>query len=219
MSWIKRVMGFEAPKPAAGATSVAPGSPLGLASGRMLCLDRSLKLLLEGQSHVVLPDDEKVWAVGDIDLGQSMRLQRFYLDNEDYFLQVVMNGPAAEDIQDLILFGYHDVTTINSKEQLLQLTGPNAKIGMPLYELEGEEYGRQWGSEDGQTELTPMQEFVKSPDGAYSIKHLSMLYSREIGLLNRREFLLFSVEEDEEGVITLSTAVGVTLQITDIEVL
>src|SRR5471032_2496624 len=122
MSWIKRVMGFEAPTPAAGATSVAPGNPLGLASGRMLCLDRSLKLLLEGQSHVVVPDDEKVWAVGDIDLGQSMRLQRFYLDNEDYFLQVVMDGPAAEDIQDLILFGYHDVTTINSKEQLLQLT-------------------------------------------------------------------------------------------------
>ncbi len=65
-----------------------------------------------------------------------MRLQRFYLDNEDYFLQVVMNAHAAEDIQDLILFGYHDVTTINSRvKQLLQLTGPNAKIGMPLYEL------------------------------------------------------------------------------------
>ncbi|MCF5386675.1 DUF2491 domain-containing protein, partial [Pseudomonas syringae] len=34
-----------------------------------------------------------------------------------------------------------------------------------------------------------------------------------------REFLLFSVEEDEEGSITLTTAVGITLQSTDINVL
>ncbi|MBX8570349.1 YjfK family protein [Pseudomonas cichorii] len=217
MSWFKRVMGLEAPKASGNASR--PSSPFGLASGRMLCLDSSLKMLLDGHSEVVVPGDEKVWAVGRIDLGQSMSIHRFYLDNEDYFLQVVSNGPAPEDVQDIILFGYFSASTIASKDELLRLTGPSSKIGLPTYEHDGEVFERQWGTETGQTELTPMDEDVSSPDGGYRIKHLSMLYARETGLINRREFLLFSVEEDEEGVITLTTAVGVTLQSTDINVL
>ncbi|MGQ3821817.1 YjfK family protein [Pseudomonas alliivorans] len=220
MSWFKRAMGLEAPKTTASANgSTGFSSPLGLASGRMLCLDSSLKMLLDGHSYVVIPGDEKVWSVGRIDLGQSMALQRFYLDNEDYFLQVVTNGPAPEDIQDIILFGYYSASPITSKDELLRLTGPASKIGLPTYEHEGEVFERQWGTETGQTELTPLDEDVVSPDGAYRVKHLSMLYARETGLINRREFLLFSVEEDEEGKITLTTAVGVTLQSTDINVL
>ncbi|MFK4134623.1 DUF2491 family protein [Pseudomonas luteola] len=221
MSWIKRALGMEAPLPKerAGSASITNASPLGLTRERMICLDKSLKLLLDGHSHVTLPGDEKVWAVGNIDLGQSMRLLRFYLDDEDYFLQIVMNGPSNDDIQDIILFGYHSVTTINSKAELLSLSGPGAKLGMPLYELDGEEYERQWGTEDGQTELTPLLEYVKSPEQSYRIRHNCMLYAREIGLVNRREFLLLSVEEDDEGVISLSTAVGVTLQPTDLQVL
>ncbi|MCQ9472987.1 YjfK family protein [Pseudomonas alliivorans] len=220
MSWFKRAMGLEAPKTSVSANgSTGFSSPLGLASGRMLCLDSSLKMLLDGHSYVVIPGDEKVWSVGRIDLGQSMALQRFYLDNEDYFLQVVTNGPAPEDIQDIILFGYYSASPITSKDELLRLTGPASKIGLPTYEHEGEVFERQWGTETGQTELTPLDEDVVSPDGAYRVKHLSMLYARETGLINRREFLLFSVEEDKEGEITLTTAVGVTLQSTDINVL
>ncbi|MCQ9393943.1 YjfK family protein [Pseudomonas viridiflava] len=220
MSWFKRAMGLEAPKTSASANGTTGfSSPLGLASGRMLCLDTSLKMLLDGHSYVVIPGDEKVWSVGRIDLGQSMALQRFYLDNEDYFLQVVTNGPAPEDIQDIILFGYYSASPITSKDELLRLTGPASKIGLLTYEHEGEVFERQWGTEPGQTELTPLDEDVVSPDGTYRVKHLSMLYARETGLINRREFLLFSVEEDEEGEITLTTAVGVTLQSTDINVL
>ncbi|RMQ44836.1 hypothetical protein ALQ04_01391 [Pseudomonas cichorii] len=217
MSWFKRAMGLEAPK--ASGNRSEPGNPFGLASGRMLCLDSSLKMLLDGHSEVVLPGDEKVWALGRIDLGQSMTIHRFYLDNEDYFLQVVSNGPNPEDIQDIILFGYYSASPIASKDELLRLTGPDSKLGLPSYEHDGEVFERQWGTEPGQTELTPMDESVSSPDGNYRIKHLSMLYARETGLINRREFLLFSVEEDEEGAITLTTAVGVTLQSTDINVL
>ncbi|WP_122858092.1 DUF2491 family protein, partial [Pseudomonas viridiflava] len=79
MSWFKRAMGLEAPKTSASANGTTGfSSPLGLASGRMLCLDSSLKMLLDGHSYVVIPGDEKVWSVGRIDLGQSMALQRFY---------------------------------------------------------------------------------------------------------------------------------------------
>lgn len=220
MSWFKRAMGLEAPRPSGrDAGSPVTPSPLGLGPGRMLCLDPSLRTLLDGHSYVILPGDEKVWAVGRIDLGQSVGLHRFYLDDDDYFLQVVTSGPNAEDVQDIILFGYYSATPITSKDELLRLTGPQSLIGLPTYEHEGEAFARQWGTESGQTELAPFDEDVVSPDGAYRVKHLSMLYARETGLINRREFLLFSIEEDEEGAITLTTAVGVTLQSTDINVL
>lgn len=222
MSWIKRVLGLEAPLPAKpGITSHSPGpqAPWGLASGRMLCLDPSLKLLLSDASTLEVPGDEKVWATGSIDLGQGTRLERFYLDDEDYFLQVVMHGPGANDIEDTILFGYHQVTPLTSREELVRLTGPESSVGLPFYELDGVEFVRQWGSEDGQTELVPMEERISNPEASYRIRHHSMLYARDLELVNRREFLLFSIEEDEEGNIALSTAVGVTLQLTDITVI
>lgn len=221
MSWLKRVLGLQAPLPPRNGDSRAPsaGAPLGLASGRMLCLDRKLGSLLADASTLEVPQDEKVWAVGSIDLGQGTRLARFYLDNEDYFLQVVMHGKGADDIEDIILFGYYQVTTIASRDELLRLTGPQSNIGLPFFELDGVEYERQWGSEDGQTELVPMEEQISNPEASYRVRHHSMLYARDIELVNRREFLLFSVEEDEQGNIALSSAVGVTLQVTDLSVI
>jgi hypothetical protein len=222
MSWIKRALGLAPPKAPAGAVPTAgPAllSPFGLGSGRMLNLDNSLRLMLEGHSELIVPDEEVVWSVGQVDLGQSMRLVRFYFEDEDYWMQVMMNGPAAEDVQDIILFGYSSVVTINSETELKRLVGPDSKIGLPVYEHDGWEYERQWGTEQGQTELTPMTEEVSNPEGAYRVEHLSMLYARDTGLIDRREFLLLSVEEDEEGVVSLSASLGVTLQSTDFTVI
>lgn len=221
MGVIKRWLGLEAPLAAKSAprTATLAAAPLELGQGRMLCLDPSLKLLLEGHSHVVLPGEEKIWACGRIDLGQAMRINRYYLDDEDYFLQVVMNGPGADDIDEAILFGYFNATPVASQAELLRLAGPQSPIGLPTYEHEGEVFDRQWGSEAGQAEFVPLEEFVTSPETNYRVEHLAMLYAREIGLANRREFLLFSVEEDQAGNVTLTTAVGVSLQPTDIKVL
>jgi hypothetical protein len=222
MSWIKRALGLAPPKAPAGAMPTAGPAlltPFGLGSGRMLNLDNSLKLMLDGHSELIVPDEEVVWSVGQVDLGQSMRLVRFYFEDEDYWMQVMMNGPAAEDVQDIILFGYSSVVTINSETELKRLVGPDSKIGLPVYEHDGWEYERQWGTEQGQTELTPMTEEVSNPEGAYRVEHLSMLYARDTGLIDRREFLLLSVEEDEEGVVSLSISLGVTLQSTDFTVI
>jgi hypothetical protein len=221
MSWIKRALGLAPPKPPVGATPLNSAGilPFGLGTGRMLDLDDSLKLLLDGHSELVVPNEEVVWSVGQVDLGQSIRLVRFYFEDEDYWMQVMMNGPAAEDVQDIILFGYSSVVTINSESELKRLVGPDSKIGLPLYEHDGWEYERQWGTEEGQTELAPLTEEVVNPDGSYRIEHLSMLYARDTGLIDRREFLLLSVEEDEEGVVSLTTSVGVTLQSTDFTVI
>ena len=222
MSWIKRALGLAPPKPADGTAPLADTLALnafGLGPGRMLDLDDSLKLMLNGHSELVVPDEEVVWSVGQVDLGQSIRLLRFYFEDEDYWMQVMMNGPAAEDVQDIILFGYSSVVTITSEAELKRLVGPASTVGMPIFEHDGWQYERQWGSEAGQTELTPLTEKVTSPDGSYKVEHLSMLYARDTGLVDRREFLLLSVEEDEEGNVSLTTSVGVTLQSTDFTVI
>jgi hypothetical protein len=222
MSWIKRALGLAPPKPADGSAPLAAAQALnafGLGPGRMLDLDDSLKLMLNGHSELVVPDEEVVWSVGQVDLGQAIRLLRFYFEDEDYWMQVTMNGPAAEDVQDIILFGYSSVVTITSEAELKRLVGPASAVGMPIFEHDGWQYQRQWGSEEGQTELTPLTEKVSSPDGSYKVEHLSMLYARDTGLVDRREFLLLSVEEDEEGNVSLTTSVGVTLQSTDFTVI
>lgn len=221
MSWLKRALGLQAPKASTqgqSLSSTAP-APLGLAPGRMICLSPNLKGLLAGESDLVVPADDKVWAIGTIDLGQAKQLIRCYLDSGDHFVQFVMNGPGPNDIEDVIVFGYYAVTTIASEQELQRLVGPRAKIGMPYYTLEGAEYARQWGSEEGQTELAPLIEQVINPEEDYQVSHNSMLYARNMGLTNRREFLLFSVEENAEGDVSLTTAVGVSLQLTDITVL
>jgi len=103
-----------------------------------------------------------------------------------------------------------------SDAELQRLAGPNSLIGLPTYTHEGVEYTREWGTEQGQTELVPMTEHVVNVDESYTINHHSMLYARETGLTDRRELLLFSVEQDEEGTVSLSTSLGISLYTTDL---
>lgn len=221
MSWLKRVLGFADPKPA-GKSNRSVGAaelPLGLSRTRMISLDRNLKQLLIGQSAVVVPDDEKVWAVGTVYFGKGKRILRFYLDNNAHYVLFVMDGPGPDDIEDIILFEYSEVRTVASKAELRRLVGPGSKIGVPYYELYDAEYTRQWGDEEGHTEMTPMTEHVvDAEEKSYSVSHHSTLYARDLRLTNRREYLFFSAEENEEGCLSLSTAIGVTLKIADIAV-
>ncbi|WP_194792378.1 DUF2491 family protein [Pseudomonas sp. UFMG81] len=215
MSWLKRLMGFEAPPHHRG---TAPAWPFGLRSGAVFTPEATLEARLQGYSELLVPGAHAVWAVGEVNLGGSVRLLRCYLDDEDYWLQVVMNGPAAAAVGDIILFGYHSVVPIQDEAHLKQLVGTASKVGLPMYPHDGYLYDRQWGHEQGQTELIPLTEHVASPEARYHVRHLSMLYARDTGLPGRREFLLLSVEEDEQGQLSLSTSLGVTLHPTDFHV-
>ena len=221
MGWLKQVLGLEAPKCAGknAGVSYEPELPLCVALGSKVCITPDLKGVLAGESDIIVPDDDTILAIGTLDIGQGSRLIRCYFDNDDYFIQFVMRGPRADDIEDLQLFGYYDVKTLTSQAQLLSLIGPGSKIGMPYYALEGAEYGRQWGNEDGQAELIALTEKVVSAEGSCSVHHDCILYARHLGLAHRREFLFLSAETDEPGNLSLSTAVGVTLELSDISIL
>jgi hypothetical protein len=221
MGWFKQLMGLEAPNATTESKWTASESqpvtgPLDLALGKGVMFDTTLKLLLDGNTTVTIPGSQQIWSNGTVDLGQSTWLSRYYMNEEDYWLQVHTTGEIAGQVESVILFNYLSYITISSEAELRRLAGPQSLIGLPTYTHNGVEYTREWGTEDGQTELVALSEQLKNPEESYGIEHRSMLYARETGLTDRREFLLFSVEEDAEGTISLSTSLGISLYTTDL---
>ncbi|MET0846917.1 MAG: DUF2491 family protein [Pseudomonas sp.] len=222
MGWFKQLMGLEAPnatpesKWTATETQPPVTGPLGLGLGKGVMFDTSLRLLLDGNTTVTIPGSQQFWSNGTVDLGQSTWLSRYYMNDEDYWLQVHTTGEIAGQVESVILFNYLSYITISSEAELRRLAGPQSLIGLPTYTHNGVEYTREWGTENGQTELVALSEQLKNPEESYGIEHRSMLYARETGLTDRREFLLFSVEEDAEGTISLSTSLGISLYTTDL---
>ena len=213
MGWFKDLLGTSNWQAAAPTPTVASG-PLGMAQGKAVRFDTTLALLLDGSTTVRVPFDQAIWSHGWVDLGQSNKLHRYYMNDEDFWLQIHVTG--EDQIESVTLFNYLSYVTVNSDAELQRLAGPNSSIGLPTYTHAGVEYTREWGTEQGQTELVPMTEQVVNPDESYTIEHHSMLYARETGLTDRRELLLFSVEQDEEGTVSLSTSLGISLYTTDL---
>lgn len=217
MGWLKRLLGSQAPASTSQAQPQSP--PFGLASGRSLALAAALGERLSGHSQLLLPEGpQTVWALGEVDLGDSVRLARFYFDDEDYWLQVLTTGTHPAAASDIVLFGYHRVQPIEGDDDFQRLAGARSSLGLPQVVHDGEIFSRQWGAQAGQARLVPLIERVVNPQARYTVRHLSMLYARDIGLADRREFLLFSVEEDEAGATCLSTSLGVTLHPTEFTV-
>ncbi|UVL45610.1 YjfK family protein [Pseudomonas moraviensis] len=213
MGWFKDLLGTSTWQTAAPTTTGASG-PLGMAQGKGVRFDTTLALLLEGSTSVRVPFDQAVWSAGWVDLGQSNKLHRYYMNDEDFWVQIHVTG--EDQIESVTLFNYLSYVTVNSDAELRRLAGPNSLIGLPTYTRDGVEYTREWGTELQQTELVPMTEHVVNPDESYTIKHHAMLYARDTGLTDRRELLLFSVEQDEEGTVSLSTSLGISLYTTDL---
>jgi len=213
MGWFKDLLGTSNWQTAAPTPTVVSG-PLGMAQGKAVRFDTTLALLLDGSTTVRVPFDQAIWSHGWVDLGQSNKLHRYYMNDEDFWVQIHVTG--EDQIESVTLFNYLSYVTVNSDAELQRLAGPDSQIGLPAYSHDGVEYTREWGTEQGQTELVPMTEHVVNVDESYTINHHSMLYARETGLTDRRELLLFSVEQDEEGTVSLSTSLGISLYTTDL---
>jgi hypothetical protein len=199
-------------------------APLDLRLGAMASMDSAFSMLTSGISNVRgFGRDQEVCAKGLINLGQGVNLHRFYLEDEDFMLQVRTSGGDDNYVEEVILFNYDSLVTINTPQELARLAGRGSLIGLPTYQFGDQTYQRTWGTEPGMAELVQFNEQVVSNDEPYTVQHLSMLYTREIDLKGRTEFLLFSVEETEGengGLATqLSTAIGITLFANDIKVI
>lgn len=199
-------------------------APLDLRMKALVSMDSTFSMLTNGVSNVQgFGTDQEVCAKGVIDLGQGVRVHRFYLEDDVYMLQVRTSGGDVNFVEEVILFNYESLVTINSQEELARIAGKGSLIGLPTYQLGERTYQRMWGTEPGLAELVLMHENVVNNDEPYTVQHLSMLYTRDIDLNGRKEFLLFSVEETEGEngglAVQLSTALGITLFANDIKVI
>ena len=84
MGWFKDLLGTSNWQTAAPTTTAASG-PLGMAQGKGVRFDTTLALLLEGSTSVRVPFDQAVWSAGWVDLGQSNKLHRYYMNDEDFW--------------------------------------------------------------------------------------------------------------------------------------
>jgi hypothetical protein len=198
--------------------------PLGLTLRSLVSMDGGFSMLTNGSSKVRgFGPNQSVCAKGVINLGQGVNLHRFYLEEDEFMLQVKTSGGADNYVDEVILFNYDSLVSISTEAEMNRLAGRGSLIGLPTYEFGEQRYERMWGTEQGLAELVRMQETVTTKDETYGVQHLSMLYTRDIDLKGRKEFLLFSVEETEgeegELVTQLSTALGITLFANDINVI
>lgn len=223
MSFFRKIKSAFTSKPDEKSAVTLAKSPLGIETGTQISFSESLPLLLQDTTKLSLPAGDFVYSTGVVDLGEGERLHRFYLDNEDYWIQIQTYGYDENQVKNIVLFAFLSCQFVNSEAELERLAGKGSNIGMPDYVHDGVTYTREWGTENGQTDFVSLTEAVQNPDESYEVKHLSMLYARETELTNRREFLLFSVEEKEgaaqEPTVSLTCSLGVTLFSTDINCL
>jgi hypothetical protein len=194
--------------------------PLELHLGAALRLDPILeKVLGDGRFVLELPAPGTpvlVQTQGTVELGEGVRLHRFYLD-DDWWLQVKVTGAATEDSFDEILFfGFGDVLAPSTQAQFEAIA---ATIGLPSYAYAGRTYLRQWGTDPSPSATADYRERVfPMDDAAYAVRHQDMLYSRSIDGSGREELLLVSVETDEAGAVSVVHSVGMRLERADLEI-
>lgn len=208
----------------APATKRFEDGPLGLAVERYLKIDG---LMIEGikeQLSMGIPEDfeQQISAYGKIDLGDSNYLHRYYLFDGDTWIQVVTNGVGIhETIQNISLFSYESAPVTNNPSEVERLIGRSSDIGLQEIKRHNKTFLREWGTEEGQTDLVGYSESVITiTDEEYVVNHKAMLYYREIEGLSRSELVIFSLEESPgESDATISTSYGINLIQSDISVI
>lgn len=198
-------------------------SPLQLRIGAAIRLDPILSKVLGAGGYVLeLPEPGRILSVesqGVVDLGEGVRLHRFYL-GDDWWIQVKTSGASSSDpeagIDEIHFFGFGDVLNPSSQTQF---EGFASLIGLPSYSYAGKVYARLWGQGSGLAATADFQERVHpATEASYGVRHQDMLHSREVAGSSRPEFLLVSVETDDSGEVSVVHSVGIALDATDFEI-
>lgn len=204
------------------APSAALPSPLGLRLGGAVRLDPVLSRSLEDGRLLELPKPGTplmIVAQGLVDLGEGVKLHRFYLD-DDWWLQVKVTGGLSQDgeegIDEVELFGFGDVLSPSTQAEFDEIA---KNIGRPEYRYADTDFKRLWGTGNGQVATSDYRESVHTKGGeSYQMRHQDMLHAREIPNASRGELLLISVETDAEDSVSVVHSVGMLLHRSDLEI-
>jgi hypothetical protein len=195
-------------------------APLALRLGAAVRLDPVLSKVLAGGGYVLeLPEAGRVLSVvaqGVVDLGEGVRLHRFYFE-DDWWLQVKASATDSEaGVDEIHLFGFGDVLTPSSQAEFDGIAG---RIGLQSYAYADRSYDRIWGQGPGPVATADFDERVyPSDDASYGVRHQDMLHSRAVAGSPRPEILLVSTETSDDGEVTVVHSVGIPLDATDLEI-
>lgn len=187
-------------------------APLHLRRGGFLEIDPlPFQMLADRVNFSLAVAAQPIAARGEVDLGGNSWLHRFYLDDDDTWLQVKTDGGSRDEhVSECILWRYWDVQTPGSQAELGLIAGPHSAIGLPRYTVGAYVYERAWGVSAGQTELVPFRETVfdrSDTVASQACQHYAMLYRRDVPSSDREEYVLISVEE-APGRLQVVTSLG-----------
>ena len=158
-----------------------------------------------------LPDkNQKVEAIGLMELGQGSFIKRFYtLDN--CYLQInYTNDSSVENIDEILLFIYQDSKAPSSNDIWQNWLEPK-NIGAQKALFLEKEYTRVfYPEENNNVPAINASELIKNKSGqTYLLDNFFMLYSRDI-TKQKKELLLLNAEETNQDKL-ISRSLGVTL--------
>ncbi len=197
-------------------------APLHLRRGGFLQIDPlPFRMLGERVNFTLSLCAQPIAARGEVDLGGNSWLHRFYLDDDDTWLQVKSDGGIRDEhVSECIVWRYWDVKTPGSQAELAQIAGPQSAIGLPTFTLGPYAYQRAWGIAAGQTELVQFRETVFDRSdvvATLTCQHHAMLYRRDVPATDRKEYVLISVE-DAPGRLQVVTSLGMDVLQADLTV-
>lgn len=160
------------------------------------------------------PTNQTVAAVGKVDLGQGVKLHRYYFDDDETWLQINTQGDDGDlGVEEMILWKYYKTDTPTSLGEVERLIGSDSGLGLPSFKVDGKIFERVWGTDLGYAEFVQFNEDVhidKDNVIDYTVNHRCMLYRRDIEDTPRVEFYLVSAEENSGVAIVHSVGISIT---------
>ncbi|CAQ84265.1 MULTISPECIES: YjfK family protein [Photorhabdus] len=207
---------------ALGRKEVVPVGPkvpeiLGLRIGGALEIDPLILKLIESDLTIEsAASTQLICAVGVVDLGDNVRLVRYYTDDEGY-LQVLQEGESDDGVKEVSLWYFYETKPVDSQTQWDALIKNGIVTPNGQYDLDGTQFSQLWSN----TKPVAMTEKTYHKNGNMTeTDQFIMVYTRQVSN-NRTEELLIAGEEKIIGsnldrMLVQST--GIQLNQTDFKV-
>ncbi|KAA1190145.1 YjfK family protein [Photorhabdus heterorhabditis] len=172
---------------------VGPKVPeiLGLRIGGAFEIDPLILKLIESDLTIEnAASTQLICAVGVIDLGDNMRLVRYYTDDEGY-LQVLQEGENDDGVKEVSLWYFYETKPIDSQTQWDALIENGIITPNGQYDLDGTQFSQLWSN----TKPVAMTEKTYHKNSNMTeTDQFVMVYTRQVSD-NKTEELLIAGEE------------------------
>ncbi|KER04638.1 YjfK family protein [Photorhabdus temperata] len=177
--------------------SVGPKVPevLGLRIGGALEIDPLILKLIEFDLTIEnAASTQLICSVGVVDLGDNVRLVRYYTDDEGY-LQVLQENESDDGVKEVSLWYFYETKPIDAQTQWDALIKSGIVTPNGQYDLDGTKFSRLWDN----TKPVVVTEKTYHKNGTITeTDQFMMVYTRQVSD-NRTEELLIAGEEKIVG--------------------